>query len=144
MSAATTMAINIIYARLAIALVLSSMHKAAILTAVSWDIITSTKDIIASAIIIFQIDAVIDLWCECAWAEATFNQGVTKVFSSFSQLTAALACAVIISLTSHSFASVCCAVGAAWLTGVMNFMKFSVHHLLSLSLANRLLRGESS
>ena len=125
MAAASTVAISIIDASLTVALIITSMHFAAVLTSISRHLIRwhSSQDVVSVTPFLFiAVAAVIDFGRNRSWTELAFDQSMARLASIRCELTAARSRALVVRLTSHTFALVITTIGATRFTHKLVFV----------------------
>jgi len=83
-TAASAVAITIIDASLTVALIITSMDFAAVLTSISWHLIgwLSPQDIVSVApFLVITVTAVINFRRDGSWTELTFDEGMACLAS---------------------------------------------------------------
>lgn len=127
MSAAATGAVIVLGTGLTVALVDEAGDVAASFTLVSWHVVgivllgVSKASHIEGVLLWGIVDlvvleyAVVNLWSESSWAEATLDDSMAGLGTVAHCSTAAVACAVPVFFAWHALTLVIIAVGGAWL-----------------------------
>ena len=128
MTAAAAVAVDVLRARLAVALVLAPVDGAAVLAAVGRDVVAPCQvvgpellgEVVAplAALSVVDVLAVVDFGGEGPRAEGALDQGVALTRALPRELSAALRGAVVVLHADHAVALVAVAVGGAWLLEV--------------------------
>ena len=127
MSAAATGAVIVLGTWLTVTLVDEAGDVATSFTLVSWHVVgivllgVSKASHIEGVLLWGVVDlvvlkyAVVNLWSESSWAEATLDDSVASLGTVAHCGTAAVASAVLVFLAWHTFALVIISIGGAWL-----------------------------
>lgn len=123
MTTAPTVAICVTDAGLTIALVVSAVDLATVLTSVGWHLVGTrvngdVKSVSAAVVLLVRVEAVINERSESPRAEVSLNERVALKAAVLGHLTAALARAVLVDLTGHAFTPVSGTVGTAGMTSL--------------------------
>ena len=126
MSAAATEAVVVIRARLSIALIFKASDMATTFASINWDIIRIVSlrvvntclfkwvDMLWIINFVFSIHAIVNLWSECTWAEASLDYCMACLRPVSHGCTTTCACTVLILLARHAFALVIHTISWTW------------------------------
>ena len=106
MTAASTVAVSVRAAWLTIALIIDSVHFAAVLSTVSWHLIAPELLIkvipVSYIIVVIHVSAIVNFRGDCTGAEGTLDESLALHGSLFSHLTAASARALRVRAACHT------------------------------------------